>query len=387
MQPLRILVTAVLLLSVAPSPTLAAETGTIRGRVVNQTTGEAEPGVRVVLSGGTVGSSEADTLEQTTDRRGRYEFTDLPTGDDRFYAIDAFYQGGMFSGGALTLPSDTSEEPIVESSLRVWETSTDPSALTIARDAIFLTTNDEGGMGVVESVSITNAGDTAYIGRGAGAEDAEPGTVASVGFALPGRADNRSVSIVDADIDVPALISTEYGFAITAALPPGQTRFTFSYAVEGLTGSFDLSRRALYPIEALDVYAAPPLQVQSNRSSLDGTAEVGDQTYDRYSIGEPLDAGDSLQLIAVAEAGTPVGLFAGMAGVLLLVLFLGAFPFLRSRRRTAAEPRTREGLVRAIALLDIEHEESDLPTEEWASRRAGLKAELAEFDRKEAGRR
>lgn len=386
MRPLRILVTAILFLSVVPSPAGAADTGTVRGRVVNETTGEAEPGVRVVLSGGTAGSSEADTVEQTTDGRGRYEFTGLPTGDDRFYAIDAFYQGGMFSGGALTLPSDTSEEPVVESSLRVWDTSTDPSALTISRDGIFLTTNDEGGMGVVESVSITNAGETAYIGRGGGDEDAEPGTVPSVGFALPGQADNRSVSIVDADIDVPALVGTEYGFAITAALPPGQTRFTFSYSVEGLTGSFDLSRRALYPIDELDVYAAPPLEVQSNRLNPDGTAEVGEHAYDRYSIGEPLDAGDSLQLIAVAEAGTPVGLLAGMAGVLLLVLFLGAFPFLRSRRKITAEPKTREGLVRAIALLDIEHEESDLPTDEWASRRAGLKADLAELDRKEAGR-
>lgn len=381
MQSLRTLVAGVLIVTLLPSAASAAEKGTVRGRVINETTGEPEARVRVVLSSGTTGSSDTETIEQMTDERGRYEFADLETGGDRFYAIDAFFDGGMFSGGALTLPDDTGEEPVVESTLRVWATTTDPEVLEIVRDDIFLSTNDSGGLGVVESVTLTNEGSAAYIGRGGDAPDAEPGAVPTVGFALPPEADNRGVSIVDADIDVPALISTEYGFAITAALPPGESRFTFSYPVEGLTGSFDLSRRALYPIEELTVFASEPLEIESNRLRARGPVDVGGGTYERYSTDDALDAGDPVQVLAVAEAGTPAGLVAGMAGVLVLVLFLGAFPFLRSRRRAAPEPKTRDGLVRAIARLDIEHEGSRITTQEWAARRADLKAELERLER------
>lgn len=379
MRPLRTLILFTAILTLLPIPAGAADSGAIRGRVVNGADEKPQPGVRVVLSIGVQGQSEVETVEQRTDARGRYSFGDLQTGEDRIYAIDAFYDGGMFAGGALTLPSDTDSEPTITSSLRVWDTMTDPEALLITHNSIFLSTNEEGGVGAIESVTVFNSADQAYIGRGADDAETEPGGSATVGFALPAEADNSRVSIVDAEIDVPALLPTEYGFAITTALPPGETRFTFSYPIEGITGSYDISRRALYPIAEVDVYASPPLEVESNRLAAAGEEEVGGRTYNRSSATD-ISAGDSIQVIAVAEAGVPAALLAGMAGVLLLVLLLGIIPFIRLRNRRAAEPMTREELVRAIAKLDIEHGSDAISTHDWAARRAELKAELSALE-------
>lgn len=359
-------------------PAAGAPTGTIRGRVINQTTGAGAAGVKVILSSGTASQDEVTSTEQVTDTRGRYLFEDLPTGADRFYAVDAVFDSGIFPGRAITIPDDTDEPPVIDSTLRVWNTTTDPSVLVIGRDDIFVSPSEEGGVGVVESVRIANLSDLAYVGRGADDAGAEPGSVATVGFALPSDADNRQVSIVDSDLDIPGLLSTEYGFAITVALPPGETQITFSYPVEGLTGSFDLSRRALYPVASLQVFASSPLEVQSNRLSASGEVDVGGRSYDRYTADGDLDAGDPLQVVAVAEAGTPLGLVAGMAGVLALVAIAGAVPFVRSRRKKQVAPKTREDLIRAIAELDHAHENGAIETDVWAARRAELKAELAD---------
>lgn len=361
----------------SPGAALAADTGVIEGRVVDGATQEPVRGVEVTLISAESGSDETIEKSATTDGKGRYRFEDLPTGEDRFYALDAVYQRGLFPGRPITLPSDTQRPPVIDTTLRVWPTTTDQDVLLMGRDDIFLSPNDRGDIGVVESVRLVNTSeDEAYIGRGAG-DGAPPGETPSVGFAMPANADNRSVTIVDADIDIPGLLSTEYGFAITTAIPPGETRVTFSYPLEGAGGSFDVSRRALYPILNLSVYAVDPFEVRSNRLVFDEQVTVGGKTYDRYGADDALEAGDSLQAVAVAEAGAPSGLLLGMAGVLALVVLLGVIPFIRTRRAAPRSRPTREQLVKEIARLDIEHERGDLSTEKWAARRAELKAEVA----------
>jgi hypothetical protein len=383
MQQLRRLFVTLLATGIAlvPGSARPAPTGRVEGRVLNAATGEPVPGVEVTLTSAATGST--DTLERRlrTDERGHYRFDDLPTGEERFYALDAVFQGGLFSGRAITLPSDTQREPVIDTTLRVWPTTTDPEVMLIERDDIFVSRNDEdGGIGVVESVRVVNTSERAYIGRGGSGDAARPGETPSVGFALPSGADNTGVAVIDADIDIPALVGTEYGFAITTAVPPGETRVTFSYPLRGTAGSYDLSRRALYPILSLSIYATDPFEVSSNRLSFDDEVTVGDKRYERFASDDPLDAGDSLQAIAVADAGTPPGLLTGMAGVLALVVVLGLLPLLRSRRAERKPPRTRAELVEAIARLDLENEQGHLATDRWASRRAELKAELAARD-------
>ena len=372
-----------LLLLISVVPASAADTGTIKGRVVNETTGEPQAGVDVKLVGADENGNDRQEETVTTGDDGTYRFEDLPTGDDRFYVLDVRFEGGLFPSSAITIPSDTTRTPVIDTQIRVWSSTTDPAAILIEHDNMFVVPNDTG-VGVVESVTIANLSDEAYIGRGGDDPGADEGSVPSLGFSLPPGADEEGVSIIESDLDIPELMRTSFGFAITTAIPPGSTSLTFSYSVPGTAGAYDLSRRALYPILDLSVYVSDPLELSSPRLSSKGEVDIDDKTYVRYTIDDDeLNAGDSVQMLALADAGTSPGLLLGMAGALVLVLALGLFPVWRYRRRkTSEEPsaperaRPREDVIREIAEIGLRRERGDLDEAEWSERRAALKKEL-----------
>ena len=380
---MRRFLTALALLSfLIPAAARAAETGTIEGRVLNASNDRPQSGVTVTLSSGAPGG-DIDTQTITTGSDGAYRFEDLPTGEDTFYALDAEYQGGLFAGRAITIPSDTARRPVIETTLRVWETTEEPTSILIASDVMFLVPNEEGNLGVIQAVTIFNQSeDEAYIGRGLADDDSRT----SLGFALPAGARDAEVSILEADLSVPELLRKEYGFGITTSIPPGETKFTFSYEVDGSAGSYDLSRDTLYPTVRLQLYAQPPLDVEGILLEEGETVELEGKSYTEYRASEGLDAGDPQQTLVVAEAGTSPALLAGMAGALVLVGALGFFPVWRSRRarrraqEAAPEPQEdpKDVLLREIAALDARHERGDIPYEEWSARRAELKSELVQ---------
>ncbi|MBA2726425.1 MAG: hypothetical protein H0U53_10585 [Actinobacteria bacterium] len=366
---------AVIAVALVPSHAAAAGSGTIKGIVTNAATDKPQPGVEVTLTTGTeTGADESGTQVVTTDQKGAYIFRDLATGEDRFYAIDGRFEEGLFSGGAITVASPGD---VIDSTLKVWPTTSDPSMILISRDNLFLSV--EGNeLGVLESVTLLNQGEEAYIGRVGATTGTSADDGASIAFPLPSRAIEGQVAVANADINLPALIPSEFGFAITAAIPPGETTITYSYKVEGDGGSYDLSRKALYPTVRFSVFSTPPLDVKSNRLSATGPVPIGDKVYEEFRAGAGLDGGDSLQILAIADAGTPAGLIVGMAGALVLVAALGALPLIRSRRKSTdrREP-TREDLLRAIASLDLQRENGEIAEDEWTRRRGELKQRLA----------
>lgn len=373
MRALVVLAAGLVVLTMAPAG--AADTGVIEGVVIDGSTEEPVEGAEVTLTIGRAGG-DTEAISETTGNDGSFRFPDLATGDDVIYALDAIYEGGLFTGRALTIPSDTEEQPVIDTKLRVWETTTDPEVIIVARNDLFVTEGRDGQAGVIESYQLTNTSDRAYIGRGGGGQDSP-----SLGFALPEGAQAESVQVIDSALDLPGLVRTDFGFGITTAIPPGSFAITFGYAVPGTAAAFDLSRRMLYPTLNFAIFASDKLDVDTNRLDEKDTVDIEGVTYREHSTDEPLDAGDSVQAIALADAGTPPGLIAGMAGALLLVAALGAYPVWRSRRDRAKEEQpgeTREDLIAAIAELDLKHERGEMDAETWARSRAELKARVGE---------
>jgi hypothetical protein len=364
-------------------PGHAAPTGRIEGRVENAATGKPQPGVRVRISG--IDGSGESIVNRTsvTGSNGRYEFARLPTGEEIIYALDAHYRGGLYAGRPITLPSDTRRRPVINTTLRVWDPTTNPASVVILRDDMFVVPA-EGGVGVIESVTIVNQTDFGYVGRRGGQGNAED--VPSFGFALPAGAEQAGVRIRDSNLDIPTLIPTDFGFGITAAIPPGETRVTFSYRVPGSGGSFDLSRTALYSTAESSVYAASPLEIERNRLFERGNVTLSDRTYTRWTTRSGLDAGDPIQVVARAEARFGPGLIAGLVAAVLLAGVVGTTAFLRARRPrtgtpTRPDPSTngkRERYLREIAELDISYSRGAIDQEEWISRRNEIKARLDE---------
>lgn len=361
------------------APAHAAEIGTIRGRVVNGATNEPQPGARVTLQGGNRDGSDLIRRVATTDAGGRFSFDGLETGAARVYVVDVRFEGGLFAGRAVGLPSDTSKPPTIDTEIRVWETTTDPTVIGISRDDIFLLPSD-GGLSVIESLSIVNSSDLAYIGRGADDEDASERTP-SIGFALPPGAED--VRILDSDLDIPELLPAEFGFGATVAIPPDLHRTTFTYRLPEVSAQQDISRTILYPTSTLTVYAQPPLTIESNRLRETGEETIEGTRYRVWESDERIDSGDSLQMLAIAEAGTPMALLAGVAAFVVVVLAGGGVALRRHGRRKRASPARqrspgREAVLTAIARLDLDYQSGKVTVEAWERERARLKGLLAE---------
>ncbi len=365
-------VTSILLLIVLMGlPVDAATQGTITGRVENASTGRSEAGVDVLLFETFDGEAKAQTT--TTDARGRYKFEGLATGPDHVYTLDARFDGGLFAGGAVSLPADTEDAPVIDTTLRVWPTTRSPESILLRRDDLFAIL-DGNDVGILESVTVVNTTQFAYIGRGEGV----PGETPTLGFPLPAQAD-PGVTIIESDLDIPAIVPTDFGFAATVAIPPGTWKMTFTYEVKGGGGSFDLSRPTLYPTLELSVYASEPLHAESNRLEEEPAENIGGRVYARYSAGEELDAGDPLQVVLSARAGSIPVSTVGLIAVVVLAILGGAVALRRRPSRAKGRPEAgggREALVRAIAALDVAREAGEIEEEEWARQRASLKTHL-----------
>lgn len=347
----------------------AAETGTIEGRVVNESTGRPQAGVELTLTSGTSGGDGETVDTVRSDTRGRYRFTDLPTGDDRFYALDARFDGGLFAGRPISLPDDTSRRPVIESTLRVWNTTTEPGVMAISADRMFVV-QDGNSVGVIESVTFVNTSDEAYIGRGAEmlGEDA---TGASFAFALPPGA--TEFNPFDSTLDIPEIVAVDQGFAATVAIPPGENKTTFSYRVPGTGGTFDLSRPALYPTLELSVYAAPPLEIRSNRLVAEDAIELEGKTYEVWSANEPIEAGDPLQAIAVAGASIPIGpVMGGSLALIALIAAIATYVKRRERRGPPGAAPNRAELLESVAVLDLAFEAGEIDRTAYEDERADL---------------
>lgn len=362
----------------------AAETGTIVGRVMNGTTGEPQDGVEVTLTIGRGGQRDERTV--ITHESGRYRFDHLATGEDTFYVLDARYEGGLFAGRPLTIPSDTRKEPVIETTLRVFEPTTDPNSILIRRDDLFVV-HDGDRLSIIEAIKVVNPTQSAYIGRGTAlsATD-EDGITPSLGFALPDNTVPETFRWLDADLDVPEAVEIQgVGFGITSAIPPGEVDFTFSYQLEGTGGTFDISRRALYEVSELTVFAADPLEVTSNRLEARGEVDLEGTVYRTFTTSGDLDAADPIQILVVAEGGSSIPFLAGAAAVVALAFAIGWLAFRRSRKsgakKSGAAPPAQEetaigshdDLVRAIADLDLRYEAGDISPDEYSRRRSRLK--------------
>ena len=394
---LGVLAFAALLL---PAPTAVAqgdEVGTITGTVTNGTTGEPQGGVAIRLLGGSQDDEgnfrqdvEADTI---TDGKGRFEFPELPAGQDRAYTLDARFDGGNFPGGVVTIASGGD---VIEVTQRVWNTTTDPRSIVIQNNRVFLLKGEDGAS-VIESFEIVNVSDEAYVGRGAGLAGPQNETgaglagpqnepIPSLSFSFPEDARREGIHIVDSDLDIPQLLDTETGIGITSAVPPNETNITFAYSLRVNTGQVDLSRRALYPTLNLSVLAEPPFVIDSTRLVADGEATIDGITYKQYSSRDTITEGNSIPILGTARGdGDSALTFGALAAAALLIILL-ALGLLRSRatRQVAREPakgepgppEARADLLVAIAQLDLEYRDGQLDEDEWKAKRGQLKARL-----------
>ncbi|MDQ4145849.1 MAG: hypothetical protein M3198_19305 [Actinomycetota bacterium] len=382
---MRRLVAVGVALFVVTAPTALAadvDTATIEGRILSGQDERPVPDAKVTLLGARLdGAGRVVRKTTVPDDRGRYSF-EVPDRKGVEYALEASYDGGLFVGDSFSVKGDE-----MSFDLEVWETTSDPSVITVLRDHMFVA-HDEEGAGVLESVTINNSSDRAYIGRGRALGGGDSASSPTLGFALPTQSLGERVDLVDSSLNRLYAVDADFGFAATVAIPPGETTVTYAYPARGSGGSYDLTRRALYPTEELSVFATDPLEVESGRLTYEGREEVGGESYRRWVGNGGFDAGDVVSLLVVAEGNSSSTLWLTIGiGFALIVLLIAVGLWLRSRsgKTTSSRPRglapaaeaeRGDDLIAAIAALDLQHDAGSISDEQWSSRRSELKTKL-----------
>ena len=396
LRPVLPLTAALLFLGVAgalmlalPSTLTAQETVTVRGRVINGTAGAETPGglpVLLLITGqdGTL----AGTGQAQANTDGSFVLEDVALIEGAGYNISVDY-GGVFYGQSVF--SDQLAEEVI---ITVHEATEDAGIMRVDRQVMVISDFDvaERTATATEFVRFANPTDRTLR---ANLETARPGMFSFMRFALPPDATDITVQSNLRGGDV---ISVGSGFALTAAVPPGEHSVDFAYNFPYQGGSLEFRNSlpqgaAIFQILVPERFASLEIGGLTPRPPVG----IGDEIYRAWE-GRDIPAGAGVQLRfdglpqpgVLARVGSTLagGNFwitaipSAMGAVLLAFLLLGVLR--RHRPSTAVAGVTpefpdgqqdgaqRAELVAALATLDERFQAGGLEEEDYQRRRAAL---------------
>lgn len=385
------------------STPLQAETVSIRGRVINGTAGFAVPddaAVLMLITG--ADGALAGTGQTLAAPDGGFAFDDVPMVAGGSYTLSLDYRG-VFYGPTLAA-ADLAAGDGNDVVLTVYEPTEDAGIIVVDRQVMVITDFDapQRMATATEFVRFRNPTDRTLQ---ANLETARPGMFSFMRFALPpGAADVT----VQSNLRGGEVISVGTGFALTAAVPPGEHSVDFAYRFPyggGAAGGAAVAYRNSLP-QGVGIFQilVPERWDTVEISGLSPRPPVGIQegVYRAWEGRDiPAGPGVQLRLDGLPQPGLPArigGTLSGagfwlaaipsaMGAALLALLVLG---LLRRNRPAAAYPAggggndvaaiapdagaRRRALVASIAALDDRYQRGDLEESDYRAQRAELAA-------------
>jgi mono/diheme cytochrome c family protein len=364
--------------------------GVITLRAVNRTpNGGAIANLPVTLR---AYDTNGEVLSRTAmlDEDGFVTFTNLPTRADYFYQAELDYSGGRFYAPPVQFPITGSQT--ISNFLPVFETTTDPSAISISEMHVFVQNIAPDTVTIAEFYWFDNAGDRAYIG-----EDGPDGRRRTLKLSVPEEAQNLRFDGLGLGQRFFREGNVVYD---TDAVVPGQraAQVTMLYELP-YRDSRLIERKVFYPAQYADVIVpaleglGTPFTVTGSLVS-QGVQPLSSGNVAVFASSRPIPAGESLsfELRGNPLARPPVGGdgVAVGAGLIALGLTIGLAYLVLSRASTASFgrrnlPQRRRQLLREIAALDDSCALGEIDAESYRQRRAALKAELLDLWEGEGG--
>jgi mono/diheme cytochrome c family protein len=358
--------------------------GTVRGQLVNGTSGAAAPANQEVVLH-VVDEQFNDTpLVGLTDASGAYQFLDVPIRADRSYILTVDYNGVRFL--SQIVPGDPAVTDI-DLPVTVYELGAQASAIQITSVLTQISAISTQAQ-LTQLVNFVNTSDRVFLFRSETEET-------SVGVPVPVGATYRDLMgagyIVSAD-----------GRKVFDTLPvlPGEDHrmhlvFTLPYT-SPLTIQQPLDYQFSGTYEVL--VGTDGLSVSSDQLTAQGTRQVGSGPMPSYSaqLDLPASASVTYQISGVPVAPEPAAVVTEQpaaqpapAAYLLIGVGLGSIGFAailyfrdRMVARRAPSPvvpvptQAMNDLVRQIAELDLQHQAGKLSRKVYERQRAELKARL-----------
>jgi mono/diheme cytochrome c family protein len=376
-------------------------TGVITGTVINGTTGAPMPGLNVAL-GVFDGETVVARHSTTSAADGSYRFEGLPTDPKLVFVAGTEYPAGLryssdiagFEAGKETLSLPIS----------VYETTSDGSGLRADRVHIIIEP-EPGQLQVAELIVFSLDGNRTYVGDGTGV----------LRFTLPAGAANLALSdgqLGEASDETARYVRTPDGFVDRAPLSPGQgvRQVLYRYSLPYAGQSLDLVRSFPYPAAGVNVLVSDQGERVTSSKELTDQGMRSTQSGSFFTLlGENVPAG---QPMTISMKGLPSGTVTGTGSsaatasrplLILLVVLAGvgagalvAWPLLRRRaaaRGTASwdsaspEGIDQDGLIDALARLQVAFEAGDLSESAYRDQRLRLKAQLGDLEREQQSQR
>jgi hypothetical protein len=362
-----------------PRELLAVASGqAVWGRISNGTTGELASGELQVTLHGLDGEQEVLTQHTLLGEDALFLFSDLEAEPGRQFLVSVEYEGVVYQSGLAQLPADGAP---LDLSFAIYETTSDSSALFVDRIHVVLEPGSENILRVLEVWVVSNLGERTVV-----AADGE----GCLQISLPSGATDLSL---EDDLGGVRFISTADGFMDTAPIRPGtnslQLVFTFQLPY---AGALRFSQPLHQEIGAVIILATEDTPRLTGGGFQDaGLWDMGGMPLQRYDAG-PFAVGETLRFRVTAASGSESQLLGPILGGALLALAIGVVLWWFWKHRlgetgvTAEEGRLRrsegpEGggvaldeTLEAIAALDDARQAGDISEEEYAQRRAALKA-------------
>jgi len=387
---------------------VAAQTGngTLKGRILNQTTGAAAPANLSVTLQIYDNRQFTQQLTAQADVAGNYQFTGLSTSDTLSYTVAAIYNGIPYESDPVGF---TAGVTVLEADLAVYETSESDTALSTSRLHAFIDFVDDHTLQVTELYILNNDSDRVFIGAPVHLTSTARATLR---FTLPAGATNLRLreGIVGEDV-----IATATGFVTTLPLYPGTNQFLFAYDLPFTRPSFKFERLLDYSPASTSILIADQGQRVSS-PNLETRPKVPAQMGNYYHLaGTNLEKGTALVIEmnnipdrlapTVEDMTTPeqatrdtrtLGVALLAASIVLGALALG----MALRQRGAIAPVTpetaaarpaaptlvadrRQRLIDELAALDDDFEAGKIPEADYRRQRQEKKARLLALTRQE----
>jgi mono/diheme cytochrome c family protein len=368
-----------------PPPIVEVVAGTVRGQVVNGTTGELAPeGLQITLLG-MEGADDVYSATTQVDDAGHFVFEELEIVPGRLLSVSADYQGVTYVSELAHL---VEESPVLEFPLTVFEATADTSSLSVAQLHLILSSPQEGFVRGVEVWVFSNSGDRAV----------RPGDGdALLEVTLP----EGAVAVqMTGGAFIGASSDPSRGMLFSLGVPPGVGSAQLALVFDApFDGGLEIEQPVEVPIESVILLSeAGGLRPRGSAWESLGVADFGGVTVEQF-VAEALPAGEVLEVSLVpAQAGGAmredlpgIGIGVAVLGAALIVAGLwwyrrrglageGAAP-VKATAGPAAETMDRETLLRAMAALDDEFEAGRIEAEEYRARRYALKQRVLDRDR------
>ncbi|MEO8391839.1 MAG: c-type cytochrome [Chloroflexota bacterium] len=360
----------------------AAISGTVAGKVVNQTAGSSVP-PDLALNLHAISpdqSAQAQTFQGTVGADGSYHFDNVPIQAGWQYLLTTSYENAVFNSTMITADGSLSQLDIP---LTIYEVTNDPAKLQINGLMMMVqSTTQTGQLEVVQIASFSNPTDRAFVQSGDGT---------SVSLRLPAGATYEDFSgggyLVSAD-----------GLDIVDTQPvlPGVAHVMHIAFTVPYSGTINLAQTLDYPLEGqVEVLLDnSDMAVSGTGIAALGTRQLGSRSYVSYGGTFTHAAGESLSY-EIGGTTTQTTTATGISGVSIVAFILigigllaigAAFGFFMRERTNAPKDNDLNinVLVKQIAELDVRYKDGKLAEAKYQQQRSALKAQLTALMKEKA---